>query len=65
MKLPRRQFLHLAAGAASLAHRMGASLADAAGTLGCRVYCRRRERHLRAFDGSMAARAIRTSIRSH
>ena len=35
MKLPRRQFLHLAAGAAALPavsrDRMGASLSDAAG----------------------------------
>ena len=36
MKLPRRKFLHLAAGAAALpvcAHRKGASLSDAAGQI--------------------------------
>ena len=37
MKLPRRKFLHLAAGAAALpavsAFRMGASLSDATGAL--------------------------------
>ena len=37
MKLPRRQFLHLAAGAAALpavlAHREGANLSDAAGAI--------------------------------
>src|SRR5262249_42526172 len=49
--------------ASRFADRAGASLSDAAGTLGCRVYSRRWERHLRAFDGSMAARAIRTTIR--
>ena len=44
MKLPRRQFLHLAAGAAALPAvsriRMGASLSDATGAHCRRLSCR-------------------------
>ena len=54
MKLPRRKFLHLAAGAAALpasvAHRLGASLSDAAGA---------HHRRLRAGGGNdIVARLI-------
>jgi hypothetical protein len=45
MKLPRRKFLHLAAGVAALpavARRLGASLSDAAGVRG-RPLCRCRK----------------------
>src|SRR5262249_9552313 len=37
--------------AVNLVYRAGAGLSDAASTLGCRVYCRRRERHLRRLMG--------------
>ena len=67
MKLPRRQFLHLAAGAAALpavvADRVGASLSDAAGAHHRRLSCRRHDRHRRAPDGSMAVGAARPAIR--
>ena len=67
MKLPRRQFLHLAAGAAALPVvsrvRVGASLSDAAGAHRRRLCCRRRARHRRAPDGSMAVGAARPAIR--
>ena len=67
MKLPRRQFLHLAAGAAALPAvsriRMGASLSDAAGAHRRRLCRRRRGRHPRAPDGSMAVGAARPAIR--
>ena len=67
MKFPhRRQFLHLAAGAAALplspAHSRGAILSVTAGTLDCRVCPRRRKRHRRASDGSMAIGADRPAI---
>ena len=52
MKLPRRKFLHLAAGAAALPAlprlAAGASLSDAAGAHRPRLCCRRRARHPRA-----------------
>ena len=55
MKLPRRQFLHLAAGAAALpacfACRAGASLSVAASAHGSWQFRRRRNRHHRAPDG--------------
>ena len=67
MTLPRRQFLHLAAGAAALparvAHRMGANLSVAAGAHHRRLCRRRRRRHPRAPDGSMAVGAARPAIR--
>ena len=58
MKLPRRTFLHLTAGAAALpaavAHRTGAKLSDAAGPLDRRLSSRRRDRHRRTLDRPMA-----------
>ena len=67
MKLPRRQFLHLAAGAAALparlAHRVGASLSVAAGAHRRRLCRRRRDRHRRAPDRAMAVGAARPAIR--
>ena len=67
MKLPhRRQFLHLAAGAAALpadvAHRMGASLSDAAGAHHRRLCRWRRGRHPCAPDRSMAVGAAWPAI---
>ena len=54
MKLPRRRFLHLAAGAAALPAlprvRMGASLSVAAGAHRRRLSARRSKRHPRAPD---------------
>ena len=66
MKLPRRQFLHLASGrcraAGRIAHRVGASLSDAAGADHRWLSRRRRDRHHRASDGSMAVGAARPAI---
>ena len=66
MKIPRRRFLQLAAGAAALparvAHRTGASLSVAAGALDRRHSRRRRGRHHRAPDRSMAVGAARPAI---
>jgi hypothetical protein len=46
MKLPRRTFLHLAAGATgALADRIGARLSVASGALDCWVCSRRRKRY--------------------
>ena len=66
MKLPhRRQFLHLATGAAALPfapHCKGASVSVAAGAH-CRRLCpRRRGRHLRASDRPMAVGAARPTV---
>src|SRR5215475_6566172 len=65
MKLPRRNFLHLAAGAAALpaVHRVGAGLSDAAGAGDRAVRARRHDRHRRATDGTMAFGAPRPAIR--
>ena len=65
MKLPRRTFLHLAAGAAALpavsAFRVGASLSVAAGALYRHLCCRRLARHHRTSDRPMALGATRTA----
>ena len=67
MKLPRRQFLHLAAGAAALPavsrDRKGASLSDAAGAHHRRLSAGRRDRHRRASDRPMAVGAAWPAIR--
>ena len=67
MKLPRRNFLHLAAGAAALplaaACRKGASLSDAAGAHHLRDCRRWRARHRRASGGAMVVGAARSAIR--
>ena len=68
MKLPhRRQFLHLAAGAAALpadvADRTGASLSVAAGALDRWLGRRQFARHSRAPNGSLAVGAARPAIR--
>ena len=67
MKLPRRrEFLHLAAGAAALprmSHREGASLSGAAGAHHRRLSCRRLGRHSRTLDRSMAVGAARPAFR--
>ena len=68
MKLPRRrQFLHLAAGAAALsasaARRVGAIVSDTAGAPDRRHCRRRRARYPRALNGSMAVGAARPAIR--
>ena len=61
MKLPRRAFLHLAAGAAALpamSHSMGASLSDAAGAHYRSVCAGGHNRRCRASDRTMAIGAI-------
>ena len=67
MKLPRRQFLHLAAGAAALPAVSRIAWAQAYPTRPVRIdrrLCRRRrDRHPRAPDGSMAVGAARPAIR--
>ena len=64
MKLPRRRFLHLAAGAAgSFAHRTGGDLSIAAGARDRAVRARRHDRHRRATDGTVAFRAPWPAIR--
>ena len=67
MKLPRRQFLHLAAGAVALpavsAYRAGASLSGAAGAPDRSGSCRQLAGHHRARDGSMAVGAAGPAIR--
>ena len=67
MKLPRRrQFLHLAAGAAALplvAHREGGSLSVAAGALDRRVPRRRPSDILARLIGTIAVRAAWPAIR--
>ena len=67
MKLSRRFFLHLAAGAAALpavvAHRMGANLSDAAGARDRAFRLRWRDRHRRAPDRAMAVGAAWSAIR--
>ena len=66
MKLPRRTISASGGGrcraAGVVAHRMGASLSDAAGAIDRRLSRRRRERHRRAPDGSMAVGAARPAI---
>ena len=66
MKLPRRQFLHLAAGAAALPavipHREGASLSVAAGAHRRSICRRRSDRHHRSSDRPMAVGASRPAI---
>ena len=66
MKLPRRQFLHLAAGAAALPAVSRIAWAQAYPTRPVRIdrrLCRRRrDRHHRAPDGSMAVGAARPAI---
>ena len=68
MKLPhRRQFLHLAAGAAALpavsrVARAGANLSGTAGAVGSRFSCWRRSRHNCSPDRTMAARAARPAV---
>jgi hypothetical protein len=58
MKLPRRQFLHLATGAAGLvAHLASASLSGAARAGDCSLCGRSRAGHRRAPNRSMALRA--------
>ena len=67
MKLPRRQFLHLAAGAAALPAVSRIAWAQAYPSRPVRIdrrLCRRRlARHPRAPDGSMAVGAARPAIR--
>ena len=67
MKLPRRQFLHLAAGAAALPAVSRIAWAQAYPTRPVRIIVavrrRRRDRHHRAPDGSMAVGAARPAIR--
>ena len=67
MKLPRRQISASGRGrcraAGRLAHRVGASLSDAAGAHRRRLCRWRRDRHRRAPDGSMAVGAARPAIR--
>ena len=67
MKLPRRQFLHLAAGAAALPAVSRIARAQAYPTRPVRIdrrLCRRRrDRHHRAPDRSMAVGAARPAIR--
>src|SRR4030095_1168439 len=43
-------------------HRLDPSVSDPAGALGCWICPRRRQRHRRAFDGSMAFGADRPAI---
>ena len=67
MKLPRRQFLHLAAGAAALPAVSRIAWAQAYPTRPVRIIvgfaAGRRDRHHRAPDGSMAVGAARPAIR--
>ena len=67
MKLPRRKFLHLAAGAAALPAVSRIARAQAYPTRPVRLIVgfrrRRRGRHPRAPDGSMAVGAARPAIR--
>ena len=67
MKLPRRQFLHLAAGAAALPAVSRIAWAQAYPSRPVRLIVgfrrRRRDRHRRAPDGSMAVGAARPAIR--
>ena len=67
MKLPRRQFLHLAAGAAMLPavseHRKSAKLSDASHSPDHRLYPRRLGGPDRATDGAMAFGTARSVIR--
>ena len=67
MKLPRRTISASGRGrcraAGRVAHRVGASLSDAAGAHHRRLCRRRRDRHRRAPDGSMAVGAARPAIR--
>ena len=67
MKLPRRDFLHLAAGAAALPAVSRIAWAQAYPTRPVRlivgISCRRRDRHRCAADGSMAVGAARPAIR--
>ena len=67
MKLPRRQFLHLAAGAAALPAVSRIAWAQAYPTRPVRIdrrLCRRRrDRHRRAPDRAMAVGAARPAIR--
>ena len=67
MKLPRRQFLHLAAGAAALPAVSRIARAQAYPTRPVRIIVairrRRRDRHHRTPDGSMAVGAARSAIR--
>ena len=66
MKLPRRQFLHLAAGAAALPAVSRFAWAQAYPTRPVRIIVgfarRRRDRHPRAPDGPMAVGAARPAI---
>ena len=67
MKLPRRQFLHLAAGAAALPAVSRVARAQTYPSRPVRIIvgfaaCRR-DRHPRAPDGSMAVGAARPAIR--
>ena len=66
MKLPRRQFLHLAAGAAALPAVSRFAWAQAYPTRPVRIIvgfrCRRLDRHRRAPDRSMAVGAARPAI---
>jgi hypothetical protein len=67
VKLPRRNFLHLAAGARCraadrLTRRLGADLSDAAGASDRALRSGGCERHPRASDGSMAVGAPRPAI---
>jgi hypothetical protein len=65
MKLPRRQFLRLAAGAATAAAHVaacaGASLSVAAGARNCRAGCRQRIRHNRPSNWSIFYRSVSVS----
>ena len=67
MKLPRRTFSASGRGrcraAGRVAHRAGASLSGAAGAHHRRLCRRRRNRHCRAPDRSMAVGAARPAIR--
>ena len=67
MKLPRRQFLHLAAGAAALPAvsriARAQSLSDAAGAVDRRLWRWRSTRHRRAIDRSIAVGAARPIVR--
>ena len=67
MKLPRRNFLHLAAGAAALPAVSRFAWAQAYPSRPVRIIvgfrARRRERHRRAPDGSMAVGAAWSAIR--
>ena len=67
MKLPRRQFLHLAAGAAALPAVSRIAWAQTYPTRPVRIIAaygpRRRARHSRAADRTMAVGAARPAIR--